>query len=278
VADAAFCMKCGTKKGGEAAGGGEGAKKMSREELETQISDMVTKIQKGPKPGMSHEAKRWKDKLQEDPYNLESMHQLGMAYVQDEHWEKAQNVMIRGLKRMDEFKEVETRYEYLYVLCLCSLKVNKHQQALMVLNDLQVPEGFHSKELEILRCQVYCSNGDVQKGIKSFNDALKDQDFNNASAVWAMCFTYLKKVDAYDLCRNAVVSIAQKEGDPDTATKKLVVLEGIANLKESAKVDAKGPPWAKIMKFSCALYVIVIMFVLYYLEGRSLGNLKLAKK
>jgi len=286
-------MKCGTKRGAppESAGSADPApaadktqvaKKddeepsASREELVNQITEMVKKLQAGPKPGLSHNAKKWKDQLKEDPYNLESMYRLGVAYAQDEHWEKCANVMIRGLKRMEEFKEIEQRYDYLYTLCQASLRVRKYQQALLVLKEMKLPEDETFTELEVLQCQVYCANGDAQKGIKNFHEAIKDKDFTDASAVWAMCHMYLRKVEAYDICKQAIEAIAAKEDDPDAAQKKLAVLESIAALKDSAKDDASAtPPWWTIAKYAGVLYLFFVIYVLYYLEGRSLAGLKI---
>jgi len=291
VVDAMFCMKCGAKRGAtddaattiakaaKAPASGEDAdSNINREELVNQISDMVKKLQAGPKPGLTHNAKKWKDKLREDPYNLDVMHALGLAYAQDEHWEKCANVMIRGLKRTEEFKDVEKSYDYLYTLCQASLRVKKFQQAMMVMKELKVPAEGTFIEFEVLQCQVYCANGDSQKGIKAFHQAIKGSGFADASAVWAMCHTYLKKVEAYDICKQAIEALAQKEEDPEVAQKKLVVLEGIAELRESAKAEATGGPgWVKVAKYCGGIYVIFLMFVLYYLEGKSLASLKIGK-
>lgn len=279
AADAMFCAKCGTKRGEMAKQDNDDKKGgLNKDEVMSQIEEMVKKAQAPPKPGMSMEAKKWKDKLKEDPYSLVAMHGLGVSYAQEEHWEKAANVMLRGFKRMDEFNNAETRHEYLYLLCLCSTRMKKYKQALLVLNDMKESDTTNTKEFAVLKCQVYCANGDMQNGVKSFNDGIKNEDFENASLAWAMAFPHLKLVDAYDICKAKIDALAEQQPDPEAAKNRVICLESMANLKNIAKEEvAASPQWVKFMKYGAVMYFFVIVYMFWWLEGRSLSNLKLTK-
>eukprot|EP00439_Symbiodinium_sp_Y106_P084026 s597_g24.t1 len=169
-----------------------------RKEVEEKLSSLLEQMKPNPKPGTSNEAKKFKDELAKDPYNMTLIFELGKAYSVDEQWDRCANVLLRGFKRVSELEAVEDRFNFLVVLAQASLHLEKYRQALAVINDIADPDDTESlRGLNILRCQVYCLNGEMQKGLKAFNAAITGDSFEVAVKAWASCSRALKQANAW---------------------------------------------------------------------------------
>jgi len=257
---------------GVAAPEGRWQEERSKEELQQEAEQLMAKLKEGPKPGTSHEAKKWKDELREDPYNLALIFQLGLAYAQDLQWDKAANVMLRGWKRVSEFEEQEIRVHFLMTLCQASMSTQKFRQALAVFNDIEEPENEQlAKRYEALKCYVLCSNGDASAGLKAFHRAIEGQDFDLCVGTWALCFPGLQKVGALEVTRSTLEALAADEA----GRKKLQLVELIRNLKESTSKEQEQAVQTKsfMVKFFMAFFLIVLCIMGYFLHGMEAKNL-----
>mmetsp|Transcript_5014 Transcript_5014/g.12231 ORF Transcript_5014/g.12231 Transcript_5014/m.12231 type:complete len:307 (-) Transcript_5014:351-1271(-) len=240
-----------------------------------EISQALKKTAPNQVKGLSNEAKVFKDKLAADPFNMELIFQLGMAYGQDQQWDKCLNVMLRGWKRVGEFQDPGVRFEFLCLLTTASQKEKKHRQAYAILQDIVEPDDEELRSnFELLRCQVYCDNGDMQKGLKSLNKAIEGADFDKAAALWANCLDPLKKCGAYDISKSNMLDLATSQEDKD----KLEAMEKLAALRDeyyASHLDPVTPPSKKYaMYIGIGVLVVVGLYLLYLLESMSLSKLK----
>jgi len=238
-------------------------------------------VQKDVKPGTTHEAKKAKDALQKDPFNMALIFQLGRAYAIDEHWERSVNVLLRGWKRIAEMPDLEVRFDYLMILCQGSLKVKKYKQALSVLVDIEsqaTPEDRSDlRNFQVLSCEVYAQNGDTRRSLKCFNQAIEDwsaEEFDTMIGVWIRCMPNLKKVGAFDAARSSLMQNIQSDEELSKveACEKLADIRGEMELAMAPK-PMTGP--VKLVLFMCFLVVLVMTLVmLHKLESWSLASTK----
>jgi len=230
-----------------------------------------------PKPGTSNEAKKFKDELLKDPFHLETMLNLGKEYASMHQWDRCMNVLLRGFKRMSELERAEDRYEFLALLCQVSLELNKHKQALAVLNDIEQPEGAElQKELDCLKCQVYGHNGDTQRCLKAFNDALAGIHLQDALRLWTACSSALKKVDGFAVTKTTLEKLATS----DEERKQVEMVEKLCNVKDEY-MTVSSQTFLDSTEGVIAIVVIVIGFLLmiaglYWVEQKSLQHWKFA--
>eukprot|EP00930_Biecheleria_cincta_P046927 TRINITY_DN32453_c0_g1_i1.p1 TRINITY_DN32453_c0_g1~~TRINITY_DN32453_c0_g1_i1.p1 ORF type:complete len:297 (-),score=59.25 TRINITY_DN32453_c0_g1_i1:169-1014(-) len=228
-----------------------------------------------PKPGTSNAAKKLKDELLQDPYNLETMLGLGKEYADMHQWDRCMNVLLRGWKRVSELKNAEDRYEFLALLCQVSLELNKHKQALAVLNDIDQPEGAElEKELQGLKCQVYGHNGDTARCLKAFNDALTGIQLQDALRLWTMCSSALKQADGFTASKTALEKLATT----DEEKKQVEMVEKLCNVKDQYMTVTTKTFWNST-EGVIAIAILVFAFMLllaglYWLEQKSLKHWK----
>uniref|UniRef100_A0A7S4UYJ5 Uncharacterized protein n=1 Tax=Alexandrium monilatum TaxID=311494 RepID=A0A7S4UYJ5_9DINO len=249
----------------------------SKDEVAREAEEMMKKIREGPKPGLSHEAKRFKDELKEDPYNMELIFQLGLAYAKDQQWDKCANVMLRGLKRVNEFESEELRVHFLMTLCQASLSQGKFRQALMVFNEIAEPADANlARSYEALKCFVLCSNGDASAGLKAFHKAVEGEGFDLALGHWALCYPGLQKVGALEVTRGTLEAMATDE----SMKKRLEMVEMIRELKMNTLKERDQEANSKLIYHRCLrvvalLCVCVFCFLLYHVETSNLQRLKI---
>ncbi|CAE8620293.1 unnamed protein product [Polarella glacialis] len=251
----------------------------SKQEVAAQITDMLEKLKPKPKIGLTNAAKQFKDELAKDPFNLQHIFDLGKAYGADQQWDKCANVMLRGFKRAGEMEHPEDRFEFLVVLCQASLNIRKYRQALTVMNDIKEPEELESKSgLESLRCQVYCFNGELAKGMKAFNNAICGEEFDKAVALWAGCSAALKKAGARAVTKSTLEGLART----DQEKARLEAVEKLADLKD-AYLSVEEKPQASLNFYRMALIAgmvvltVVFVYFLWLMEARSLESWKMRK-
>lgn len=254
---------------------------------------MLTSIQEAakPKPGLSAEAKRFKDALTVDPYNLEYMFALGVNYSKDNQWTQAENVLVRGWKRVKEFSEKEKRFSYLQVLLRATLKNRKYKQAAAVLQDMEEPEKeglqymYYASQCEVMG---FCKEND--KCLKAFNntiDGLKaqldaekieDKDkFQQIIETWAHLIPALEQADILELTREKVAAFATN--DEDKA--KLDVYEKLSKVRQeitdAATVPPSFGPQQKLAVAGLVVMALILMYILYKWEQSSLAKLNISK-
>lgn len=249
----------------------------TKEEVMADAEKMLEKIKAGPKPGISHEAKKWKDELAQDPYNMELIFQLGLAYAKDQQWDKCANVMLRGFKRVNEFEDKAVKDAYLMTLCQASMSQEKFRQALMVFNDIEEPEDDELlHRYEALKCYVFCSNGDASAGLKAFHKSIENQEFDTAVGNWALCYPGLQKVGAVEVTRSTLEAMATTEA----MKKRLELVELIRNFKATASKEKDQAAQSKsfIQKVTAVILLVffcVCMYFLYDIETRNLQKMKI---
>jgi len=258
----------------------ETAKELSEEERTKQMIDEITSALKKSAPnqvkGLSNEAKIAKDKLMADPFNMELIFHLGLAYGQDSQWDKCMNVLLKGWKLVREFQDAGVRFEFLCLLAQASQKENKFRQALAVLQDVEEPEDDELRSnFELLRCQIYCNNGNMQKGLQALNKAIEGQGFDKAAALWANCLGPLKKAGGYDVSKSTMLALAKTPEDKD----KLEAMEKLSALRDEYHASQSKPVTNNSKKYGTAALVGVVvmafLYLLYLLEAESLSKLKL---
>jgi len=245
-----------------------------KERVMEELMAMMQKLKAGPKPGLSNEAKKAKDGLAVNPYDMVSIMRLGLAYAEDEQWQQCATVLLRGFKRVKELPEDELRFEFLRMLCQASLQLKKYKQALAVLNDMEEPIPGDITPYNVLKCQVFCHNGQEQKGLKAFHEALEKQEFQTQCAIWAQCLGALKKVGLAEMTKSKVASFAQN--DEDKA--KLDAVEKLAEMKAAiVEAPAAGSGSNYILLVLAGVFFCMMMYFLYLLEQRSLKSMNMLK-
>jgi len=223
-------------------------------------------------PGLSHAAKKVKDQLADDPYNMELIWQLGQALRDDGQWDKVSNVLLRGWKRVSEFKDSETRFEYLHMLAKAAFEEKKYKQALAVLNDIEEPAPEKlPDDFKLLRCQIYGFNDEMQKGLKAFNQLIEGKDFDTVVNLWMVCAPAIKQIGAYDVTKKTVEGLAKSKTDSRKvdAIARLTEIKGSMQTAQSSAAATKGqrPTWVTAL---CVFCVVLVLAYLTKLEAASL--------
>jgi len=285
--DGKFCAECGARLDASApevatkvdAGRGMTAadEEVARKKIVDELMHIVKKEPEGPKPGLSNDAKAAKDALVKDPYNMDHIFKLGMAYAHDEQWTRSANVLLRGWKRVKEIVSVQERFEFLVFLCQGSMNLKKHRQALAVLEDIEVPLEFNAPALNALKCQVYCANGDAPRGMKAFHDAIAGQDFDQAAAQWAICHEQLVHAGLAESTKTLLKERVAASNSCEEDCKKLDLMESIIQIKAAYKQSPeKAMPLSPAVRST--LFVVLVVFImitvyaLYVLEKMSLKH------
>lgn len=253
----------------------EAAKEPEKETVLRDMQDVFQQLRQGPKPGLSNEAKQAKDALMVDPYCMEAIYNLGVAYAADQKWTECMNVLLRGWKRVREFSDVDRRLDFLFVLCQASFQLEKYRQALAVLSDVDpsdvTPEHPDFVRYEVIKAQVYSMNGDRQKALQAFHTAVDNLGYQRGLVAWSVCCSAFSKAGFYDTAKAMMLDKATSQED----RKKLDAAEALMRMKESileAQDRAKAPSrWPRYL--SAAVFVLVVI-QLIWLEQRSFGNWK----
>mmetsp|Transcript_96857 Transcript_96857/g.134461 ORF Transcript_96857/g.134461 Transcript_96857/m.134461 type:complete len:280 (-) Transcript_96857:169-1008(-) len=247
-------------------------------QVEEKLASLMKSMKANPKPGTSNEAKKYKDLLDEDPFNLLAIYGLGKAYAVDEQWDRCCNVMLRGFKRVNEMENQEERFDFLVTLAKASMNLEKFRQALAVVNDMSDPEDPEElRGLNIMRCQVYCHNGELQKGLKAFNTAIEGNSFQDAVKAWASCSRGLKQVNGWGVTKNTVLKLAETEEEK----KQLESIDKLCEFKDDVhKLQApKGISDVRLWLLTGLLVVLlcILLSILYWFEQRSLAKMEWRK-
>lgn len=249
-----------------------------KKQVEEKLSSLMKQMKTTPKPGTSNEAKKYKDQLNEDPFNLQAIFGLGKAYAADEQWDRCCNVMLRGFKRVSELESKEDRYEFLATLAKASMNLEKFRQALAVVTDITDPDDADElKGLNLMRCQVYCHNGELQKGLKAFNAAIEGASFQDAVKAWASCSRGLKQVNGWGVTKNIVAKMAESEEEK----KQLESVDKLCEFKDDVHKLQHASPISDLRLWMLTGLLIVLLCVLvgilYWFEQRNLAKMEWKK-
>jgi len=254
----------------------EAEKGTSETEIQEKITAELTKMfsaKPKPLPGVNNQTNEVRLALKSDPYNLELIYKLGLAYMLEEKFTEAANVMVRGWKRMSEFEDPGARLLFLLNLCMASLEDGKSKQALAVLMDIEEPEAGSdaNQEYHRIACKVYASNDNLQKSLKAFSTCIEGKDFDNALTVYLNSITHLKKIGAYD----AAKSMMEKLAKDDTDLNKMKISETVHTLKSAIQENSE-PPNTRTMKMVVgATVTLAFIAMLYSFESQSLAKMKI---
>jgi hypothetical protein len=261
----------------------EGAKDTFKDESPQRqdvLEEFMKVMQKGfePKLGMSFAAKRAKDELAADPTNMSKIGGLGMAYAKEGKWEQSMNVLLRGWKRVKEFKDPLSGFRFLCLLSQASFQMKKYRQAHAVLNDIQLPPDLpdvSASTYYVLQCQVCCANNEQQKGLKAFHNAIEGQDLIGAGAHWAVCIEQLTKVGLLEVTRSALMNRCAN----DKEKAKLEAMEKIFELRASYRREMQQPKFTSQAKsllwVGGSVLALAGMYLFHLLEQESLKRLKM---
>lgn len=255
------------------------------EDLEDIIRMSVLPKRKVEMPSMSNASKAVKDKLQEDPYNIELIKELGLIYGSEAQWDKAANVMMRGWKRASELKDPRSRFEFLIKLAEASFRNRQFRQTAAILMDIDEPEDYYErKAYQLLSCHTYAENGDAPKALAVFSKAVEGEDFETSIKIWAAVALRLRAVGAFEAAKNAVMNKARSGPNYYMDQSRLQTVESWAIMSSTQDDTPKGwedyfnfddgiPKW--IIYVGVAFVSLIIIYVLYCIERRSLESWRL---
>eukprot|EP00929_Paragymnodinium_shiwhaense_P068112 TRINITY_DN34234_c0_g1_i1.p1 TRINITY_DN34234_c0_g1~~TRINITY_DN34234_c0_g1_i1.p1 ORF type:complete len:303 (+),score=84.17 TRINITY_DN34234_c0_g1_i1:122-1030(+) len=247
--------------------------------------------------GVSLAGQRVKDALQQEPNNIQLICKLGFIYAAEGKWCMAMNVLLRGWKRVGEFKGEQLRVQYLLKLCQASHREGKFRQAQAVLMDVgSIVEASDVLGCEeylsylILACQVSASSKDIPQALKFFNKAVAGRGLRLAARILALVSEPLLAAGAYDAARGIVEAIAEQESDsrfpPGYVHPDLTTLDAFAQARKAAREQASRS-WVQrqldrpqtelvplgLLGATGVLILSMLCYGLYWLEQQSLERL-----
>jgi len=245
----------------------------AREEMVEKLRDLFE--QPTRRLGTSNEAKKIKDQLAEDPMNMKIIFELGKAYATDNQWDRSANMLLRGFKRVNEFEDSEARYEFLLILLDASINLKKYRQAYAVLNDMTAPDDEYGRiRHDIIKCRVHCLNGESDKGLKAFNSSIEKLAFANILENYAAAYEALQKADVLIVAKASV----QKRASTDEEKKKFEGVDKLMQMKLEYQEALSETGTNRALVYSVvAILVILFLAFLWYLESKSLAQLKFAQ-
>lgn len=231
--------------------------------------------------------------LEEDPYNIVLICNLGQIYAKDSNWEKVLNVLLRGWKRAGEIGDPMSRFFFLQKLAEASYRTKRYRQAFAALQDVgELPEELTVDERRsyyMLQCHVCCRNGDVARALTAFHNSLKNEEFKVAVRIFALVQFEMKQCGAYEAAKSTMDAKVGPERNPDEpydaavemgkvqAKSDLQLCEDFLEKNKDNEITPKprkhGDVPREVIYSGIALLVVLFCFFLYWLESRSLAKL-----
>lgn len=234
-------------------------------------------------PSISNRAQAAKDRLATDPTNMDYIRELGFIFASEVQWNLAANVLIRGWKRVSEFKDSSERFTFLMKLAECSFKNKQFRQADAILHDIEPPqqEGVEKKAYQLLYCHTCCEINKESLALKIFNEAVRDESFEGAIKIWAACALRLQKVGGFEVAKSTIENKARGGQNYTMDQSRMQTVESWARMSNEPEEEKPMfslqdgvQPW--MIKAAVAFFLVVFLYILYLLERRSLRNLKLS--
>jgi len=229
----------------------------------------------------SNKAQAAKEALEEDPYSLEKIIDLGFIYASEVQYEKAGNVLMRGWKRVGELTDPAERFYFLMELAEVSFRNRLYKQAHAVLMDIDEPQDYYEKKAyQLLSCHAHAEIGDGSKALSVFIKAIDGETFGSAIKIWAACALRLRKVGAHEPGKEAIIKKARTGQDFLMDQSRIQTVESWAMLNDTP-TDLKGllnfedgmPKW--IIVAGVMFIMMCWIAVLYWFEVKNLRNMKM---
>lgn len=222
--------------------------------------------------GLPNKIKVVKDALQEDPYNMMLINELGRLYVCEGRWENGVNVLLRGWKRAGEIPDPKIRFHFLMKLSEGSYRLSKFLQAFAVLQDIEEPaSGEDLTTFLVFACQLCSAVGDSQRALRYFARAIEGATFHRAVRALTMAMYDLHKANAFESAQAAVQKLSKTQFDGQT-------LSMLHTMISKPKPRMEQKDFNKLMiTIAVVTAVILLIYVLYLLEQHSLSKIKVLK-
>lgn len=232
-------------------------------------------------PSISNATKEVKDLLDKDPYNLPLIKQVGFKYAAEYQWDKCANVMMRGWKRVGEFKEPTERFRFLMKLAEASYRNFQHKQAHAVLMDVEEPsDPVERKAYQLLTCHIMAQQSDAPSALKAFSKATENDEFEAAIKFYAATAVGLKKVGAFEAAKNAIVNKVRSGPNYHMDESRCKTVESWAMMSADTSKDEKPPlrlwdaenkaPTKEAIYMVCAMAAFLLLLLMYWAEQSSL--------
>jgi len=259
-----------------------GTARWESDELEDIIRSSVVPKKKYVMSSISDKAKRAKDALEEDPYSITNIINLGYIYASEVQYDKSANVLIRGWKRSAELPEPSDRFKFLMKLSEVSFRNHQFKQAHAVIMDIDEPEDYYEKKaFQLLSCHCHAEIGDGSKAMAVFCKAIDGEDFEKAVKIWSACALRLKKVGVHPMAKEAVLKKARSGQNFYMDSARVQTVESWTMMSER-KDEAR--PWLDLedgvqpwMLVVCIIFFVLLLFyVLHWMEQRNLSNMSMS--
>lgn len=264
-----------------------GGANFKRQELEDIIRMSVNTKGAGSKlKSMSNATKAIKDQLDDDPYNMELIYALGGRYFSEFEWGYCSNTMLRGWKRVKELKTEKEQFSFLMKLCEASYRNHQFKQAHAVYMDIQEPDaGYERKAYLLLGCQVFAEVKNAQMCLASFSKVVESEGFEDAIPLWAACALALRKVGVFQQTATTMNQKVRSGPTHHMDQERMKTVESWSVMgtdseekEESAlKLTMEGKPPKKVIQGVVAVLVLLLVWMFYVLEQRSLRRHNLTK-
>lgn len=264
-----------------------GGSNFKRQELEDIIRMSVNNKNSGSHlKSMSNATKEIKDQLDDDPYNMQLIYALGQRYFGEFEWGMCSNTMLRGWKRNKELGSEKEQFTFLMKLCEASYRNHQFKQAHAVFMDIQEPDaGYERKAYLLLGCQVHAEVKDAQKCLACFSKLVEKEGFEDAIGLWAACALALRKVGVFPQTATTMNSKVRSGPAHHMDQERMKTIESWSVMsqdgegeKESAlKLTLEGKPPKKVIQGVVGILVLLVVWMFYVLEQKSLRRHNLAK-
>jgi len=258
----------------------DGGATFKKEDISDVIrGSMLPKRGTAEMPSISNTAKKAKDTLETDPYNMDFISKLGLVYANEHQHEKAANVMIRGWKRASELKDPNERFRFMLKLSEVSFRNRQFKQAYAVIMDIEEPRDPKEKlAYQLLFCHVAAEAGEAPKALSIFSKAVEKEDFEMAVKILASCCLRLSHVGSFQAAKNTVAQKARTGQMNAMDIARLDTIEGwtkerVEKVKSPWSFDDGMPAWAP--KAGLAFVCMIIIYLLWWMESKSLKSLKI---
>lgn len=257
----------------------EKTKDMTEEEQRTYFTDELIQALEASRPvpakGVSTKAKKCKEQLAADPFNMMLILELGCYYAEDLHWNKVCTVLLRGWKRVNEFSDTNMKTQLLCLLAQSSEKIGKYRQALAVAADIdELADIEIQTSVDLIRCRSYCKTNNKEKGLQTIMKVINNNDFQKGVAAWASCLEGLKLAGIYDVTRAGILERATDEEKKTVErVEQLALLRDEYNKElDKAEIGVFGVFQQNYKRYLVG-FVVVLVAILYWLESQSLRKL-----
>jgi len=251
------------------------------EDIEDIIRSSVMPRSKVVQSSTTRTAQIAKDALDEDPYNIELIKNLGLIYSSEHQHDKAANVMVRGWKRSAEITDATDRFNFLMKLSESSFRNRQCRQAYAVIMDVEEPTDYNEKKAyQLLSCHILAEIKEAPKAMQMFSKAIEGEEFDMAIKIWAACAIRLKQVGALEAAKNALMNKARPGQQAAMDKSRIETVESWGIMSASSGTPKSLPsledgPQKWMIGVFMGLWLLLIIYVLYWLEGRSLRVLKI---